>query len=57
MDDMQLGNRASYLWRNPPNLPSNSNSKTITNTNKFACLDNMANLDQDKKMPPLQLSG
>ncbi|XP_011251008.1 eukaryotic translation initiation factor 4 gamma 3 isoform X6 [Camponotus floridanus] len=57
MDDMQLGNRASYLWRNPPNLPSNSNSKTITNTNKFACLDNMPNLDQDKKMPPLPLSG
>ncbi|XP_070158177.1 eukaryotic translation initiation factor 4 gamma isoform X3 [Polyergus mexicanus] len=54
MDDMQLGNRASYLWRS--GVPNNSNSKIITNTNKFACLDNMSNLDQDKKMsslPPL----
>ena len=54
MDDMQLGNRESYLWRS--NLPSNSNSKTIT-TNKFACLDNIGTLDQDKKMAPLPLSG
>ncbi|XP_071572693.1 eukaryotic translation initiation factor 4 gamma isoform X3 [Temnothorax nylanderi] len=53
MDDMQLGNRASYLWRatNPAN-----NSKTIS-SNKFACLENMSNLDQDKRMPPLPLSG
>ncbi|KAL6431458.1 hypothetical protein ACFW04_007220 [Cataglyphis niger] len=57
MDDMQLGNRASYLWRSRLEITSNSNSKTITNTNKFACLDNMPNLDQDKKMPPLPLSG
>lgn len=53
MDDMQLGNRASYLWR--ATNPSN-NSKTIS-SNKFACLENMSNLDQDKRMPPLQLSG
>ncbi|KYN03904.1 Eukaryotic translation initiation factor 4 gamma 3 [Cyphomyrmex costatus] len=53
MDDMQLGNRASYLWR--ATNPSN-NSKTIS-SNKFACLENMSNLDQDKRMPPLPLSG
>lgn len=53
MDDMQLGNRASYLWRAAP--PA-SNSKTIS-SNKFACLENMSNLDQDKRMPPLPLSG
>ncbi|XP_012235318.2 eukaryotic translation initiation factor 4 gamma 3 isoform X2 [Linepithema humile] len=53
MDDMQLGNRASYLWR--ATTPSN-NSKTIS-ANKFACLENMSNLDQDKRMPPLPLSG
>ncbi|KAL0133320.1 hypothetical protein PUN28_000815 [Cardiocondyla obscurior] len=52
MDDMQLGNRASYLWRTNPS----SNSKTIS-SNKFACLENMSNLDQDKRMPPLPLSG
>ncbi|XP_012530181.1 eukaryotic translation initiation factor 4 gamma 3 isoform X2 [Monomorium pharaonis] len=54
MDDMQLGNRASYLWRGATQ-PS-SNSKTIS-SNKFACLENMSNLDQDKRMPPLPLSG
>ncbi|KAL6260894.1 hypothetical protein P5V15_008422 [Pogonomyrmex californicus] len=54
MDDMQLGNRASYLWRAAN--PSNS-SKTIS-SNKFACLENIgSNLDQDKRMPPLPLSG
>lgn len=54
MDDMQLGNRASYLWR--ATTPSN-NSKTIS-ANKFACLENMSNFEtQDRRMPPLPLSG
>lgn len=54
MDDMQLGNRTAYVWKSP-NV-STSNSKTIS-ANKFACLENMSNLDQDKRMPPLSLSG
>ncbi|XP_011331702.1 eukaryotic translation initiation factor 4 gamma 3 isoform X2 [Ooceraea biroi] len=54
MDDMQLGNRASYLWR--ATTPSN-NSKTIS-SNKFACLENMSNFEnQDRRMPSLPLSG
>ncbi|XP_032674035.1 eukaryotic translation initiation factor 4 gamma 3-like isoform X4 [Odontomachus brunneus] len=50
MDDMQLGSRNAYMWKNP--VMSGAN-KTIS-ANKFACLENMN--FEDKRMP-LQLSG
>lgn len=50
MDDLQLGSRNMYMWKNPT-----SSSKTI-NSNKFACLENISTLEQDKRMP-LPLSG
>ncbi|XP_024939403.1 eukaryotic translation initiation factor 4 gamma 1 isoform X9 [Cephus cinctus] len=48
MDDLQLGSRNVYMWKNPVPI-----SKTIT-PNKYACLDTS---DQDKQRMPLQLSG
>ncbi|KAK2588140.1 hypothetical protein KPH14_004191 [Odynerus spinipes] len=51
MDDLQLGSRNMYMWKNPT-----SSSKTI-NSNKFACLENISTIEQDKRMPPLPLSG
>lgn len=50
MDDMQLGSRNTYMWKNP--VMSGAN-KTIS-ANKFACLENMN--FEDKRMP-LPLSG
>ncbi|XP_066598673.1 eukaryotic translation initiation factor 4 gamma 3-like isoform X2 [Prorops nasuta] len=53
MDDLQLGNRNMFQWKNNPSaMPRDS--KTIT-PNKFACLDQMS-MDQEKRAP-LQLSG
>lgn len=52
MDDLQLGSRNMYMWK----TPSNCGSKTI-NSNKFACLENVSMLDQDKRIPSPQLSG
>ncbi|XP_076249202.1 eukaryotic translation initiation factor 4 gamma [Calliopsis andreniformis] len=46
MDDLQLGSRNMYMWKTPSNL-----------SNKFACLENVSMLDQDKRMPSPQLSG
>lgn len=54
MDDMQLGNRTAYVWMK--NTPMGSANKTIS-ANKFACLENMSNLDQDKRITSLPLSG
>ncbi|XP_019698474.2 eukaryotic translation initiation factor 4 gamma 1 isoform X4 [Harpegnathos saltator] len=53
MDDMQLGSRNAYLWAKNPVM--GGANKTIS-ANKFACLENMSNFDQDKRMP-LPLSG
>lgn len=53
MDDMQLGSRNAYLWTKNPIM--GGANKTIS-ANKFACLENMSNFDQDKRMP-LPLSG
>ncbi|CAL7944670.1 unnamed protein product [Xylocopa violacea] len=53
MDDLQLGSRNMYMWKN---TPSNYGSKAI-NSNKFACLDNVSTLDQDKRITSPQLSG
>ncbi|KAG7197148.1 hypothetical protein KM043_007233 [Ampulex compressa] len=47
MDDLQLGSRNVYVWKS---LPTKSNS------NKFACLENMSTLDQDKRIMPPQVS-
>ncbi|XP_024228238.1 eukaryotic translation initiation factor 4 gamma 3 isoform X2 [Bombus impatiens] len=52
MDDLQLGSRNMYMWK----TPSSCGSKAI-NSNKFACLENVSNLDQDKRKTSPQLSG
>ncbi|XP_043800132.1 eukaryotic translation initiation factor 4 gamma 3-like isoform X6 [Apis laboriosa] len=52
MDDLQLGSRNVYMWK----TPSSCGSKAI-NSNKFACLENVSTLDQDKRMTSPQLSG
>ncbi|XP_076181960.1 eukaryotic translation initiation factor 4 gamma isoform X3 [Ptiloglossa arizonensis] len=52
MDDLQLGSRNAYMWK----PPSNCGSRAM-NSNKFACLENMSNLDQDKRMMSPHLSG
>ncbi|KAK9303146.1 hypothetical protein QLX08_005097 [Tetragonisca angustula] len=52
MDDLQLGSRNMYMWK----TPSSCGSKAI-NSNKFACLENVSNLEQDKRMTSPQLSG
>lgn len=50
MDDMQLGSRNAYMWKNPV---MGGTGKTLF-ANKFACLENIN--FEDKRMP-LQLSG
>lgn len=52
MDDLQLGSRNMYMWK----TPSSCGPKTL-NSNKFACLENVSNLEQDKRRAPSQLSG
>lgn len=52
MDDIQLGSRNTYLWKTLSNCGS-----TAINSNKFACLENVSTVDQDKRMPSPQLSG
>nr|XP_012148386.1 PREDICTED: eukaryotic translation initiation factor 4 gamma 3-like isoform X3 [Megachile rotundata] len=52
MDDLQLGSRNMYMWK----TPSNCGTKAI-NSNKFAMLENMSTLDQEKRMPSPQLPG
>ncbi|XP_076621218.1 eukaryotic translation initiation factor 4 gamma isoform X1 [Colletes latitarsis] len=52
MDDLQLGSRNTYMWK----PPSNYGPKAM-NSNKFACLENMSSLDQEKRMMSPQLSG
>ncbi|KAI4491072.1 hypothetical protein M0802_010489 [Mischocyttarus mexicanus] len=51
VDDLILGSRNAYMWK-----PSSNNPKTI-NSNKFALLDNINTIEQDRRMPPLPLSG
>nr|KAF7435190.1 hypothetical protein H0235_003381 [Vespula pensylvanica] len=51
VDDLILGSRNVYMWKTSAN-----NAKTI-NSNKFACLENITAIEQDRRMPPLQLSG
>ncbi|XP_054004810.1 eukaryotic translation initiation factor 4 gamma 3-like isoform X2 [Hylaeus anthracinus] len=53
MDDMQLGSRNTYLWKQP----LNSGSKAMSSSNKFACLGNVTSLDQDKRVMSPQLFG
>ncbi|XP_015438876.1 PREDICTED: eukaryotic translation initiation factor 4 gamma 3-like isoform X3 [Dufourea novaeangliae] len=52
MDDLQLGSRNMYMWK----TPTNCGSKAVY-SNKFACLQNMPILDQDKQIMSPQLSG
>lgn len=52
MDDLQLGSRNMYMWK----TASNCSSKTI-NSNKYALLQNISTLDQDKRISSPQLSG
>ncbi|XP_043492134.1 eukaryotic translation initiation factor 4 gamma 3-like isoform X5 [Polistes fuscatus] len=50
VDDLILGSRNNYMWKTSTNNTKNS-------TNKFALLDNINTIEQDRRMPPLPLSG
>ncbi|XP_015180094.1 PREDICTED: eukaryotic translation initiation factor 4 gamma 1 isoform X3 [Polistes dominula] len=50
VDDLILGSRNYFMWKTSTNNTKNS-------TNKFALLENINTIEQDRRMPPLPLSG